>query len=388
MNKKHMIGAGTYDELIEDLADIGHEVTHIIQGAMGWGKSAMLNALGALPRFEDYILIYVDCTTKSDSGDFFMIKYSEDGKTFKTLPHEELGLHLGKPVIIMFDEIGKMPRSAFNSVLRILYEKKYGDMELHPDSIVFATTNFAAEGLGDMLPAHGRNRVLVRSLIVPTKLEWLGWAIKKGVHEFILSYANQNDHIFSCFLDWSEVGQHPECYDPRATDIPTAFITGRSMAEAASPLFYAYDARIEKATQGGSISSNLVKKYQRMLGSALQGAVGPVAAADMMTYFKLQGEIPTREQIIADPLHAPIPSSGAAKCLLITRTLRDMDKEFAEPWMTYLMREEQGEFNKIDQALFGIGTRVKDYPKLRVVASNQKYQEWARVNAHLFEEAK
>ena len=52
------------------------------------------------------------------------------------------------------------------------------------------------------------------------------------------------------------------------------------------------------------------------------------------------------------------------------------------------MREKQGEFNKIDQALFGIGTRVKDYPKLRVVASNQKYQEWARVNAHLFEEAK
>jgi hypothetical protein len=103
----------------------------------------------------------------------------------------------------------------------------------------------------------------------------------------------------------------------------------------------------------------------------------------MMTYFKMQGEIPTRDQIIQNPMGAPIPKSGAARCLLISRTLSDMDKELAEPWMTYLMREG---FTNVDQALFGMGTRVKGYPekKLRAVAGNTQYQKWAEANSHLF----
>ena len=101
----------------------------------------------------------------------------------------------------------------------------------------------------------------------------------------------------------------------------------------------------------------------------------------MMTYFKMQGEIPTRDQIIQNPTGAPIPKSGAARCLLISRTLKDMDREFAAPWMTYLMREG---FTNVDQALFGMGTRVKGYPKSRAVAGSTQYQKWAEANSHLF----
>jgi len=376
--------ADSHDDLIEDIADLGREISLIIQGPMGWGKSAMLHTLGEMPRFKGYTLVYIDCTTKSDSGDFFMIKYGEDGKTFLTVPHEELGLHLEGPVIIMFDEIGKMPRSAFNAVLRILYERKSGTMSLHPDSIVFATTNLAAEGLGDLLPPHGINRCQVRTYKVPTKMEWLGWAIRNSIHDFIMSYANQNDHIFSCFLEHEEIGQYPELYDPRAVNKPVACVTGRSM-ENASHVFHAYDRRIEAAMDAGTYQQggDLEKKYQRVLLNGLVGTVGPVAANNMMTYFKMQGEIPTRDQIIQNPMGAPIPKSGAARCLLISRTLNDMDRELAGPWMTYLMR---GDFTKVDQALFGMGTRVKGYPdkKLRAVAGNTQYQKWAEVNSHLF----
>ena len=74
--------------------------------------------------------------------------------------------------------------------------------------------------------------------------------------------------------------------------------------------------------QGG----DLEKKYQRVLLNGLVGTVGPVAANNMMTYFKMQGEIPTRDQIIQNPMGVPIPKSGAARCLLISRTLKDMDR--------------------------------------------------------------
>jgi hypothetical protein len=374
--------ADSHDDLIQEIADLGHEISLIIQGPMGWGKSAMLRTLGAMDRFKGYTLIYIDCTTKSDSGDFFMIKYGEDGTTFLTVPHEELGLHLEGPVIIMFDEIGKMPRSAFNAVLRILYERKSGTMSLHPDSVVFATTNLAAEGLGDLLPPHGINRCQVRTMKVPTKMGWLSWAIRNSIHDFIMSYANQNDHIFTCFLEHEEIGKYPELYDPRAVNKPVAYVTGRSM-ENASHVFHAYDRRIEAAMAEGTYQQggDLEKKYQRVLLNGLVGTVGPVAANHMMTYFKMQGEIPTRDQIIQNPMSAPIPKSGAAKCLLISRTLSDMDREFAAPWMTYLMRKD---FTPVDQALFGMGTRVKGYPKLRAVSGNTQYQKWAEANSHLF----
>lgn len=376
--------ADSHEDLIEDIADLGHEISLIIQGPMGWGKSAMLRTLGEMPKFESHTLVYIDCTTKSDSGDFFMIKYGEDGKTFVTVPHEELGLHLEGPVVLMFDEIGKMPRSAFNAVLRILYERKSGTMSLHSDSVVFAATNLAAEGLGDLLPPHGINRCQVRTYKVPTKMGWLSWAVRSSIHPFLMSYANQNDHIFSCFLDHEEIGKYPELYDPRAVNKPVACVTGRSM-ENASHVFHAYDRRIEAAMDAGTYQQggDLEKKYQRVLLNGLVGTVGPVAANNMMTYFKMQGEIPTRDEIIRNPMGAPIPKSGAARCLLISRTLNDMDRELAGPWMTYLMRKD---FTPVDQALFGMGTRVKGYPdkKLRAVAGNTQYQKWAEANSHLF----
>ena len=149
--------AAPMTEIIEDVADLGHKITFILQGGMGWGKSASLFLLMAMPKFKNHTFIYVDGTTKSDSGDFYMIKYSADGRTFTTVPHEELGMHLareGKDVVLFFDEIGKMPRSAFNSVLRVLYERKAGNESLSEASIVYAATNMAAEGLGDVLPAR------------------------------------------------------------------------------------------------------------------------------------------------------------------------------------------------------------------------------------------
>ena len=81
---------------------------------------------------------------------------------------------------------------------------------------------------------------------------------------------------------------------------------------------------------------------------------------------------------------APIPKSGAARALLMTRSLRSMTKEFAGARMSYLLREGAGEFTKIDQAIFGIGSRVKGYPHTRALTGNDKYQVWARENASLF----
>ena len=83
---------------------IGHHTTVLLQGNMGTGKSSVLKIMGDLrPTHKP---VYLDCTTLVDSADLFMVKYSEDGKTFMTVPLADLGLHLpDQPVILMLDEI-------------------------------------------------------------------------------------------------------------------------------------------------------------------------------------------------------------------------------------------------------------------------------------------
>jgi len=361
---------------INDTADLiaatGHNRTIIVQGEMGWGKSALHKILAGMDQFKDHTAIYIDCTTKTDSGDFFMVKYSADGKTFETLPHEELGLHLDGPVLLMFDEIGKMPRSAFNAVLRVLYERKYGNMELHPDSRVFATTNLGAEGLGDLLPPHGRNRCTVVTMKKSDQLGWLGWSIAAGVHPTVQAWSKDTPQLFYSFMDFESPDiterEAPHIYDPRAASKPVAFVTGRSL-EGASDIMHDRDAVV---AAGGRFSDD-------MLRAALAGTVGPRAASDLMAYNTLMTQIPSKDEIINDPMGARIPDKVSAVCMLVFRALATVERSWAPQWMTYLQR-----LDRPAQGLFGNGTRVKDYPRLQQIVRCPEYMAWARDNAHLF----
>ena len=276
---------------INDTADLiaatGHNRTVIVQGEMGWGKSALLGILAKMEQFKGHTAIYIDCTTKTDSGDFFMVKYSTDGETFMTVPHEELGLHLDGPVILMFDEIGKMPRSAFNAVLRVLYERKACGMQLHEQSIVLATTNLGAEGLGDLLPAHGRNRCTVVTMKKSDQLGWLGWSIAENIHPTVQAWAKDTPQLFYSFMDFEspEITEReaPHIYDPRSPNKPVAFVTGRSL-EGASDIMHDRDAVL---AAGGRFTDE-------MLRASLAGTIGPRGAADLMAYNTLMTQIPTK----------------------------------------------------------------------------------------------
>ena len=132
---------------------IGSSNSTLVQGNMGTGKTSLLHILAA--RLPTHTPCYIDGTTLVDGADMFMVKYSTDGKTFNTVPLEDLGLHTpDRPMILMFDELGKMTRSAQLATLQVQLERKHGKMTLHPDSIVFSTTNLGSEGVGDLLPAH------------------------------------------------------------------------------------------------------------------------------------------------------------------------------------------------------------------------------------------
>jgi hypothetical protein len=149
------------------------------------------------------------------------------------VPNEELGVHLGKPIILMIDEFGKANPAVKNAMLRIILEGKVGTYELHPDSIRFATTNLGAEGVGDLLPPHARNRMTILTARKPSNMEWIeDFAINAGIDHTLLGWVKDNPNLFQSFEDIKNPTDdrgnptNPYIYHPQ---VPmAAFVTPRS----------------------------------------------------------------------------------------------------------------------------------------------------------------
>ena len=103
---------------------------------------------------------YVDCTTK-DLGDIMMPKFKTNGEQGLRIVRTQRRVrfaHQGQAYHHGLDEYGKTNKSVKMALTRLTLERQLGNNKLHPDSIVFATTNKGSEGVGDILEPHQRDR--------------------------------------------------------------------------------------------------------------------------------------------------------------------------------------------------------------------------------------
>jgi energy-coupling factor transporter ATP-binding protein EcfA2 len=351
---------------------IGAKRTVLVEGHMGSGKTSIGRMLAADLK-DTHTFVYFDCTTKDlmDLGAPKVMKWDETGEEYLTMvPNEELGLHLQKPIILMFDEIGKN-KGIINGVRRILLERTVHGRKLHPDSIVFATTNLGAENVGDIFPAHSRNAITVVRMKKATAEEWAeDFAINAGIHPTLIAWVlREAPHVFQSFEDVTATGAdidkdvseggNPYIYHPKAAG-RTAFFTHRS-AEAASDYMH-FKNEMDATT----------------LHAALAGTVGVRAASDLISYMKIADDMPAIEDIKENPKTAKIPSNPAAVCMVIMRTLNTLDRTWVNAWMDYLVR-----LDPIEQALFSHSVRSEKYKHRELVMTNRKYTEWALNNQHM-----
>ena len=213
------IYALSIDQCVNALLHTGHLRTMLVEGHMGTGKSSMLPMLAAAK--PTHMPCYFDCTTK-DLGDITIpnIAHMEDGSGYvQYLTNEELGAHHHKPVLLMIDEYGKANTAVKNSLLRLMLERKIGGYTLHPDSIIFATTNLGAENVGDMLPPHARNRLVLVRMKKPTADDYIAYGIRNdfdlALLGFVKEYKNAlfqdstqvkdpDDNLYICLLYTSD----------------------------------------------------------------------------------------------------------------------------------------------------------------------------------------
>lgn len=358
MNQAVNMYALNLDQVQSAILKGGHKRTILVQGHMGTGKSSLLKSLAAaLPK---HTPCYFDCTTK-DLGDITIPQLqSIDGEGFvRYVTNEELGLHLNKPIILMVDEYGKANPAVKNAMLRLLLERKLGSYALHPDSRVFATTNLGAEGVGDLLPPHARNRITVVTSRKPTNMEWIEWGIANAVDHTLLGWCKDNPQLFYSFEDVKDPEQNPYIFHPKA--VRTAFVTPRSL-EAASDWL--------KVREGMDDQS---------LTAVLMGTVGERAAMDLTAFVKLADQLPSLDSIKKTPDKARVPESAAAVCMVVYRTLAVLERDWIDAWMDYMLR-----LDKEAQALFANGVRSSKYPKQALVMTNKKFSAWAMKNNYMF----
>ena len=357
--------AQSIDEIADSIMATGSKITTLVQGHMGTGKSSILKILAE--RLPTHVPCYFDCTTK-DLGDLMLPKILSDDSNehyVRFVPNEEMGLHHEQPIILMIDEFGKANPAVKNGMMRIMLERSMGTKKLHPDSIIFATTNLGGEGVGDLLMPHHRNRITTIRMRKPSAGEWIdNFAINAGINPALILWVKEHgEQLFQSFEEIEkpddEVGGNPYIYHPKAQR--PAFVTPRSL-ELASHWLWAKD----------KISDNSLK-------SNLIGTLGDRAGSDLGAYIRLVDELPKQEEIKTSPKTAKVPTSASAVVMVVYRALATMNKEWIDAWMDYLVR-----LDLEAQGLFAMQVRNPKYSKQSLVMSNKKFTEWALANNFMF----
>lgn len=344
-----------YNETVDFISAVGTDVTTIVEGHIGSGKSSLIDALHK--RFPNHRKVYMDMTVMHE-GDFRIPAVNHDTKSSEFYYNESFGIHDNVPVLLMLDELGKSPRPTLNAALPLLVERRLGNSYLHPDSIVFATTNLGSESVGDMFQAHHRNRLSFVRMSKSTAKEWVdNYASLHDVAPEIIMWVGERPEALAPFDHYKNPDDNPLIYHPKAQR--TAFVTHRSLTQA----------------------SKIVNKRHLMTHNALEtaliGTIGAPATVDLQAWIQMGDSLPKRSEIIADPANAKLPDQIAGKMMLTHQALNWIEEDTLDAWMDYMSR-----MPKEMQALF-CTTAIKKEAKAFVL-DNDKFTSFAIQNQYMF----
>ena len=348
------------DNCVNSISLLGHKLTFILEGDIGNGKSATRFMLAE--KHPKHRVFYCDCTTK-DVGDLMLPKFMEldaDGQVVRFVANEELGLHMDDPVIIMVDEFGKANKSVQNALLCLMYERRMGSYKLHEESIVYGTTNLGAEGVGDILPPHARNRFCIITVKKWTNEQWMEWAIRNNCDPQIILFAKEHPEIFDSFTDVENPEDNEYIYHPKVQR--RAFVTPRSLENASHVL------KVRDQLGPDVTVANLI------------GCVGERAAMDLKAQFSLSDQLVPLDEIKNNPKTAKVPTNAAAICLMMYRTLSNIDRSWMDAWMDYMDRlptEAHGMF------VNGVYSDKFDKKRQQAVVTNKKFTDFTMANNYL-----
>lgn len=344
-----------YNETVDFISAVGADVTTIVEGHIGSGKSSLVDAVAK--RFPTHRKMYLDMTVMHE-GDFRVPAVDHATKSSEFYPNASLGMHDNTPVILMLDEMGKASKPVKDASLPLLVERRLGNQYLHPDSIVFATTNLGSESVGDTFQAHHRNRLSFVKMAKPTAKEWVDdYASLNGVAAEVIMWVGERPEALAPFDHYKDPNDNPYIFHPKAQR--TAFVTHRSL------------------TQASKIVNRRHMMTNNALETALIGTIGAPATVDLQAWIAMGDSLPKRSEILANPDTAKLPDQIAGKMMLTHQALNWVEEDTLDAWMDYMAR-----MPKEMQALF-CTTAIKKDSKAFVL-DNSKFTGFAIQNQYMF----
>ena len=303
----------------------GTKVTYVVEGEPGIGKSAILGTL-AKQMGDAYDYIYIDVPLK-DIPDIALSMPDHEKQVTKAFINEIwLGTDDKKPKVIMLDEVFKGSDYVKLMMNRLMLEQMVGDYKLPQGSIVFGTTNFQTDGVGDRTNGHTNSRVTRIPMRKSTQDEWIDWAINNDVHELVMTWAKQNPAIFHSYKDTEfDARMHKDgqgifhyIYHPQHNNM--AYVCMRTL---------------EKASHQ---TRNMDVTGEALLTKALIGTVGMKAALDMSAMFAMGYDLPALDDIVNHPDSARVPKSAPAQLMITFKSLQYIDASNMDAFATYFLR--------------------------------------------------
>jgi hypothetical protein len=342
-----------YAEAVSVILNSGLNSVHLT-GEPGTGKTAIQNDIVAQT---GYRKVYID-GPNTDVGQAGMPIPNHQTRTLDFYPADSFGLHTGEPLVIMIDEWTKTDDYVRNTLHPLLHERRLGNFELHPSSIVFTTGNMEGDGVGDSSKAHTRNRQSWINYMKPTADEWMVYASNHNIVPEIMAWVKEYPHCLASYMDGGQK-ENPYIFQPSDAS-QVAFVSPRSL---------------EKASHWVAVRDRIT---ENSLIAALDGTLGFSASRDLQAYITLADQLPTRESILNSPDTATVPTSPAAQCILMFKAVQACSRETFATWMRYVKR-----FPKETQALF-INSLLENRDKKSWAMVHPSFVTWARENQYMF----
>lgn len=347
---------------------LGKDITFLIQGEPGIGKSTLLPMIAAErgdkwrksgDKYETdkAHYVYVDCPMK-DVGDIAANIPVHDQQALVQYISAQFPRD-GKPIIVMLDELLKANKLLKIMFTRLMLERCVGDWPLPEGSIVFATSNLQSDGVNDTIEGHVGNRVSILKMAKPTASEWLVWASENKIHASIRAWVAMTKEALRSYTEDGQ-NENPYVYNPARGTI--SYVSPRSLAKA------------------GLIVSQRNVIGDEVTQAALAGTVGRSAAGNMAAFLALEKEIVRTEDVLKDPMGCALPEKPAAVFMMMFNAVDDIQtQDDLTAFMQFIDRVGSREVESVFFTMLVQGKRT-----VRLARGNKRVTEWAAKNIELF----
>jgi len=284
----------------------------LVTGAPGIGKSDVV-AQAAAAAGADMILSHPVVADPTDAKGLPWATEGAEEATFLPFGEMAQALKATKPAVWFLDDLGQASKAVQASFMQLLLARRVNGHKL-PDCVTFmAATNRRTDraGVSGILePVKSRFTTIVE--LEPNLDDWSQWALDNDVPVELIAFLRFRADLLNDFKPSADLTNSP------------------------SPRTWANVGKLLKL----GLSSDL--EY-----TAIAGAVGEGAAAELMGFLRLYRELPNIDGILLDPDSEPLPDQPAAMYATVTGLGARVTEENGSRVLRYaerLMESGQGEF--------------------------------------------